>query len=150
MYLTVLHFVPLQPLVTLKGVHNIFVTGLAFLPDSQLVNNQLRNEFAVLSISADNTCKVTTLKRRGMVSADAGNIWLNVNLMFICSSICLCASMYMYVCLSAFICVCVSHFLAFFFPPSLSLSLCSFLVSYQTNDSFTTKTKQTINQYNFM
>ena len=61
-------FVFLQPLVTLKGVHNIFVTGLAFLPDSQLVNNQLRNEFAVLSISADNTCKVTTLKRRGRVS----------------------------------------------------------------------------------
>lgn len=124
MYLTVLHFVPLQPLVTLKGVHNIFVTGLAFLPDSQLVNNQLRNEFAVLSISADNTCKVTTLKRRGMVSADVGNIWLNVNLMFICSSICLCASMY--VCLSAFICVCVSvcvsviSLLSF----SLHLSLC--------------------------
>lgn len=58
----------LAPLVTLKGVHNIFVTGLAFLPDSQLVNNQLRNEFAVLSISADNTCKVTTLKRRGEYS----------------------------------------------------------------------------------
>ena len=64
-------FDSLQPLVTLKGVHNIFVTGLAFLPDSQLVNKQLHNEFAVLSISADNTCKVTTLKRRGMVSVDA-------------------------------------------------------------------------------
>lgn len=61
------YIVSLQPLVTLKGAHNIFVTGLAFLPDSQLVNNQLRNEFAVLSISADNTCKVTTLKRRGTV-----------------------------------------------------------------------------------
>ncbi|KAJ7386989.1 hypothetical protein OS493_003951 [Desmophyllum pertusum] len=58
----------LAPLITLKGVHNIFVTGLAFLPDSPLVNNQLRNEFAVLSISADNTCKVTTLKRRGEYS----------------------------------------------------------------------------------
>ena len=55
-----------QPLVTLKGVHNIFVTGLSFLPDSPLVANKLHNEFALLSISADNTCKVTTLKKRSM------------------------------------------------------------------------------------
>lgn len=54
----------LQLLTTLKGVHNIFVTGLEFLPDSPLVNDQLHNEFALLSISADNACKVTTLKRR--------------------------------------------------------------------------------------
>ena len=55
-----------QPLVTLKGVHNIFVTGLSFLPDSPLVANKLCDEFALLSISADNTCKVTTLKKRSM------------------------------------------------------------------------------------
>ncbi|CAH3108806.1 unnamed protein product [Porites lobata] len=58
----------LVPLVTLKGVHNIFVTGLSFLPDSPLVANKLHNEFALLSISADNTCKVTTLKKRSEYS----------------------------------------------------------------------------------
>ncbi|XP_029192521.2 LOW QUALITY PROTEIN: prolactin regulatory element-binding protein-like [Acropora millepora] len=55
-------------LTTLKGVHNIFVTGLEFLPDSPLVNDQLQNEFALLSISADNACKVTTLKKRSEYS----------------------------------------------------------------------------------
>lgn len=58
----------LAPLTTLKGVHNIFVTGLTFLPSSPLINDHLRNEFALLSISADNACKVTTLKRRGEYS----------------------------------------------------------------------------------
>ncbi|XP_068677879.1 guanine nucleotide-exchange factor SEC12-like [Montipora foliosa] len=58
----------LVPLTTLKGVHNIFVTGLEFVPDSPLVNDQLHCEFALLSISADNACKVTTLKRRSEYS----------------------------------------------------------------------------------
>lgn len=58
----------LVPLTTLKGVHNIFVTGLEFVPDSPLVNDQLHFEFALLSISADNACKVTTLKRRSEYS----------------------------------------------------------------------------------
>jgi len=44
------------------------VTGLEFLPDSPLVNDQLQNEFALLSISADNACKVTTLKKRSEYS----------------------------------------------------------------------------------
>ena len=49
-----------------KGCAQHFVTGLEFSPDSPLVNDQLHNEFALLSISADNACKVTTIRRRSM------------------------------------------------------------------------------------
>ena len=44
-------------------VHNIFVTGLTFLPTSQSLE-KANQEFGLLTISADNTCRLVTLPNR--------------------------------------------------------------------------------------
>ncbi|XP_028406368.1 prolactin regulatory element-binding protein-like [Dendronephthya gigantea] len=53
----------LAPLVSIPEVHNIFVTGLAFLPPSQSLEDS-NKEFGLLTISADNTCRLVTLPNR--------------------------------------------------------------------------------------
>ena len=53
----------LSPLVSIPEVHNIFVTGLAFLPPSESLE-QANKEFGLLTISADNTCRLVTLTNR--------------------------------------------------------------------------------------
>ncbi|KXJ12602.1 prolactin regulatory element-binding protein [Exaiptasia diaphana] len=58
----------LMSIAKLQEVHNIFVTGLHFLPQSKLINDDLNNEVALLSISADNACKVTTVANKGVYS----------------------------------------------------------------------------------
>ncbi|EDO50066.1 predicted protein [Nematostella vectensis] len=58
----------LMPILTLQEVHSIFVTGLTFHPGSQLINKDLNKELALMSISADDTCKVTTIANRGEYS----------------------------------------------------------------------------------
>lgn len=45
-------------------LHNIFVTGLAFLPESKEINEELKQDVALLSVSVDNTCHLTTVAKR--------------------------------------------------------------------------------------
>eukprot|EP00794_Sanderia_malayensis_P004878 gene4878-5518_t len=58
----------LRLLRTVSELHNIFVTGLAFLPDSKMINEGMKQDLALLSVSVDNTCHITTVAKRSEYS----------------------------------------------------------------------------------
>ncbi|XP_065061940.1 prolactin regulatory element-binding protein-like [Rhopilema esculentum] len=58
----------LKLLREIPEVHNIFVTGLAFLPETKTIYDDLKLDVALLSVSVDNTCHLTTVARRSEYS----------------------------------------------------------------------------------
>lgn len=58
----------LKLLHTVPQLHNIFVTGLAFLPESKTIYQDLQQDVALVSGSVDNTCHLITVGRRSEFS----------------------------------------------------------------------------------
>lgn len=54
-----------QHLRTVSGVHEIFVTGLSFIPENKVLCEDMRQDAAILSCSIDNNCQVTLIPSRG-------------------------------------------------------------------------------------
>lgn len=53
---------------TVGGIHDIFVTGLSFLPESKMLCEDMQQDAAILSCSIDNKCQLTLLPSRSEYS----------------------------------------------------------------------------------
>ena len=61
-------FISFQKLYSVREAHNIFVTGLDFLPSSKAKEEVTGDkDFTLLSISADNTIRVHQVAKRSKI-----------------------------------------------------------------------------------
>jgi len=54
----------MRHLKTVNNVHDIFVTGLSFVPENKLLCDVMKQDAAILSCSIDNKCQVTMIPSR--------------------------------------------------------------------------------------